>query len=189
MKKIFLFAVSLMLVFCCGCNGYREIERGYLVTSVGIKKENGRYIVVLETLASDGNSQNVKILSADGDTVGKIFDELKNKNVKKLYFEHCGIIALESDFFDSETVEILNFLKNSNLFNLDVYVIFTDDVYGLLDSGNSIQGVGYDVISLIKNADKNRLCSQLYVLERKMTYKESFNLPKVNFKNNVLVLE
>lgn len=189
MKKIFVFAVCLMFVFCCGCNGYREIERGYLVTSVGIKKENGRYIVVLETLVSDGNEQNVKTLSADGDTLGKILDEMKSKNVKKLYFEHCGIIALESDFSDSEIAEILNFLKNSNLFNLDVYVVTTDDVYRLLESGNSFQGVGYDVISLIKNADKNRLYSQLYELERKITYKESFNLPKVNLKNNVLVIE
>ncbi len=188
MKKIIVFAICAVCLLFCGCSGYKEIERGYFVTSIGVAKKSESYTLFVETLVYENDMQGKKIMSSDGENIEKAFEQLKKQLVKNLYFEHCGIIALQSDLND-ELSEILDFFKKSNFFNADVYIVTTDDTALLFNGVNSNQAIGYGVISLIKNADEKDFCSQIYMLERRLTYKESFKLPKVNIENNVLVLE
>ena len=50
MKKLCIVFLALALIFCSGCNGYKEIERGYFVTAVGFKIGDNGIKILLEHL-------------------------------------------------------------------------------------------------------------------------------------------
>lgn len=194
MKKALAAIAGLLLIMCCGCStGYREIERGYMVTAVGIHAEENKIQIILETLSSsdrEPGSESIKILYGEGDNLNRAFGSIKKSLVKSLYFEHCGVIALDSDFTDSEISKILDFCNDLETLNIDVYVVRTHNTAALFETEAAYKSIGYSVIELTKNTGANgSVSNQLYNVRKRYSSGENFKLPVVTVKNNTLVLE
>lgn len=192
MKKVLVFICIAGLIFACGCTGYREIERGYLVTAVGFKKQSDKTEIVLETLLPNDTAENIKeteILSGAGTNFSYAYKNLQNSLVKALYFEQCGVVAVDGTFSPDEIATILEFCHNLPSFNIGVYVIKTDNINSLFENGGT---AGYDIIGLIKNKTENQgdiFSNQLYQIERDMSKEKTISLPEINVINKKFVLE
>ena len=189
MKKLTLFLCVLSLTLLCGCTGYRETERGYLVTAIGFKKSSGKIGISLETLVASDTEQNNEsenILYGEGKDIVSAYSDIKRQLLKDIYFEHCGVIAVENGFDDNETTEILNFCRGLQSLNIGVYVVKTDDINALFETKVSHESVGYAVIGLIKNAGDSDFSNKLYEIQKNQT---AFTLPQIKKKDNTLFLE
>lgn len=183
MKKL-CFVIALSLIFAlCGCTGYREINRGYLVTAIGFLKEDGQASILIEAISSsdvlDEKSERV-VLTDSGENVKAAYNNLKASLVKPLYFEQLGTVVFENG--ETDDVEFLNEIPN---LNFGIYVVQTDDVKALFEHNTSNGAIGYDIIGLIKNHNKendNKILTQFYKV------KQNPRLPTVNFTGGRLVI-
>ena len=189
MKKTAIISILISLISLCGCTGYREIQRGYLVTAIGFIKQSNDFGIVLETLSPSEielSGEKSNVLSGSGRTLDTAYGEVNQSLTKSLYFEHCGAIVVSRDFTESEMSEIFDFCTNLDTLNIDVYVAQTDDVTALFESKTADESVGYSIIGLIKNAGDNTFLNQLYQIKRQDAQTV---LPTVNIQNNTLGLE
>lgn len=181
MKKLIVIIVALSLFLLCGCSGYQEINRGYLVSAIGISKKDSVYSVFVEALySSEVLDSSVKrvCFSATEVTLASAFETLNESLAKPLYFEQLGLLVLEEGAVDDGIV----FLGNITNVNYGVYVVKTDDMSALFSTDNTDSVLGYDIISLIKKLPKNLrkgLSCQFY-----QTHKNGFDFPLVNVKDN-----
>lgn len=175
MKKIILSLFFAILL--CGCTGYKETNNGYLVTSVAISKSGDGVTILLNTLSS--KDQESIILSSEGYDLKSAFKNLKKQQTKSLYFEHCGVVALTTNL-KNDVKPILNFCKNTIKVPIAVQIVYCDDANALFAADRT----GYDVISLIKNAD-NKTDNLLYKIEQKTKFK----LPIIIVRDDVMFFE
>ena len=182
MRK-FLCLISVLLVsVLCGCNGYREIDRGYLVTAIGLYEKDNIAEIYIEALSSlDASNKELQrvVLKAEGKDIISAYENLKATLVKPLYFELMGTVI-----FEGEGYKNLNFLKEIPNINYGIYVVKTDDVAALFENDRPKGILGYDIISLIKttHAESNtQITNQFYQIA------DDINLPIVNFLNGNLV--
>ncbi len=182
MKKRLALIIVALSVILCGCGGYREIDRGYLVTSLGISTKDGAVNISAEALSSsdvsDKSSERV-VLSGSGESVSLAYKDLKDSLVKPLYFEQLGAVVLEN--IDFKNVKEIGGIKQ------DVYLVKTDNIKALFESDTPSGVLGYDIITLIKTQSKEKkikISNQLYNLQNK-----SFDLPTVNFINGTLIIK
>ena len=171
MKKILLFLVSILLFLLCGCTGYREIDRGYLVTAIGISQENQKTNIFIEAISSsdvaDKPSERV-VLTGNGDSIDAAFKKLNSSLVKPLYFEQLGTAVFDDALSDKVYMDFLNFLKRLEGINLGICAVKTNNVKKLfeLESPNGV--LGYDIMGLIKMYEKEtriKVVNKLYQLE------------------------
>lgn len=184
MKKLCFIALVVLTFAFCGGTGYREIDRGYLVTAIGVLQENDNTTILIEAMSSsdvsDKKSERV-VLSGSGKNAKNAYKNLRASLVKPLYFEHLGTVVFEAD-----TGADLDLLEEIPNLNYGVYVIKTDNVKTLFENATPNGALGYDVIGLVKNYNKeseNKVLCQLY------TVKRSGRLPTVNLKDGRLVIE
>ncbi len=184
MKKI-CFIICFALIFVlCGCAGYREIDRGYLVTAIGFSKENGKANIFIEAMSSSdvSDQKNERVVLTDsGNTVKEAYKNLKNSLVKPLYFEQLGAVVFEG----METVD-MGFLNELPNLNFGIYIVQTDDVKNLFENDTPNGVLGYDIVGLIKNYSKenhSKILSQFY------NVKQDNHVPTVNFTDGRLVIE
>lgn len=185
MKKIGLVISLVLITTLCGCNGYREIDRGYIVTAMGFGKTNGTTDIFVEALSSsdvsDQKSERV-VLKGSGHDEKEAYKSLKTSIVKPLYFEQMGTIV-----FENTIAPDIEFLKEIAGSNFGIFLVKTDDVKTLfeIDTPNGV--LGYDVIALIKTTAKEsgeRITNQLYRVQSGKT-----PLPSVNFIDDTLTLK
>lgn len=193
MKKIILLAVVLSLLLLCGCTGYREIDRGYIVTAIGVSQKEGKINLFVEAISSsdvvDKPSERV-VLHSTGDNINTAFKSLKESLVKPLYFEQTGAVIVENSVADKSKKELLDLCKKHSAIGLGVYIVSTDNLNSLFefDSPNGI--LGYDVIGLIDNYEKNsgkKLFNRLFEIKRQDFLAD--NLPVVSVIDNRLKLK
>ncbi len=163
LKKFFVLPLLCFLLLLCGCTDYREIERGYLVTAIGISTAKDEINVYIEALSSSDitNKETERVvLTGSGKDIKQAYKSLQATLVKPLYYEQLGTAFLENSDAD--------LLKKIKGVRFDVYVVKTDSVKTLFES-EDINGVlGYDVISLIKTQQKgNESQNQLYKIQNK----------------------
>ena len=174
--------IAFLSIMLCGCGGYREINRGYLVTGFGISEQNGTVTVLAEALTSSDVSDNPSkrvVLSGSGKTVSLAYENLKASVVKPLYFEQLGTVVLQN--VNAQEVKKLSDIKQ------DVYLVKTDDIKLLFGADTPSGVLGYDIISLIKThikQTKTEISNQLYNSQN-----EKFVLPEVNFKSETLTIK
>lgn len=186
MKKFLMCLCCVTLVFCCGCGSYREINQGFLVTAIGFEKQDNNVKIVLETVFdSEKTEDESNLLSGEGESFESAYGQIKNTLVKKLYFEHCGVVAIDVGFTENEIAKILKFYQEISTVNTGVYAVRTNNATSLFKTRTKSESVGYDIINLIKNSNKV-FSNQLYQINR-----QNFNveLPIINSKNNTLILE
>lgn len=164
MKRVILLLYIIFLLSLCGCTGYREIERGYLVTALGISNAEYKTTVYLEAMAStdttDKESQKC-ILSSSGNTLSEAFEALESQLIKPLHFEQLGTVIFDNNLLPSDVA----FLNNLPCINYGLYIVKTDNTQALFEGDFSNSILGYDIIGLIKtNFTKNKIniTNQLY---------------------------
>lgn len=182
MKKRLALIIVALSVMLCGCGGYREIDRGYLVTCIGISTKDGAVNILAEVLSSSyaaEKSSDRVVLSGSGESVSLAYKDLKDSLVKPLYFEQLGAVVLENtDFQNSKEIDGVK---------QDVYLVKTDDIKSLFESDTPSGVLGYDIITLIKTQSKQKkieISNQLYNSQNK-----SFDLPIVNFIGGKLIIK
>lgn len=193
MKKIILLAVVLSLLLLCGCTGYREIDRGYIVTAIGVSQKEGKINLFVEAISSsdvvDKPSERV-VLQSTGDNINTAFKSLKESLVKPLYFEQTGTVIVEKSVNNVGKKELLDLCKKHSAIGLGVYIVSTDELNSLFEI-NSPNGIlGYDVIGLIDNYEKNsgkKLFNRLFEIKRQDFLAD--NLPVVSVIDNRLKLK
>lgn len=184
MKRTLVIVVFCFLFLLCGCD-YQEINRGLLVTAIGISQNDNRTNLTVEAISSsdmqDASSER-QILTASGESVNEAFKNLDLQLVKPLYFEQLGTVVLEEDILD----ESVYFLKNMTNINYGIYVVKTNDVKSLFEFESLDEILGYDIIGLIKNYDKNKgveISNQLYQINQ-----NSVSIPTVTVVDDKLNL-
>lgn len=193
MKKIILLAVVLSLLLLCGCTGYREIDRGYIVTAIGVSQKEGKINLFVEAISSsdvvDKPSERV-VLHSTGDNINNAFKSLKESLVKPLYFEQTGAVIVEKSVNNVGKKELLALCKKHSAIGLGVYIVSTGELNSLFEI-NSPNGIlGYDVIGLIDNYEKNsgkKLFNRLFEIKRQEFWAD--NLPVVSVIDNRLKLK
>ena len=193
MKKIILLAVVLSLLLLCGCTGYREIDRGYIVTAIGVSQKEGKINLFVEAISSsdvvDKPSERV-VLHSTGDNINTAFKKLKESLVKPLYFEQTGTVIVEKSVNNVGKKELLDLCKKHSAIGLGVYIVSTDELNSLFEI-NSPNGIlGYDVIGLIDNYEKStnkKLFNRLFEIKRQGFLAN--NLPVVSVIDNRLKLK
>lgn len=194
MKKLALILIILSLILSCGCNGYREIDRGYIVTAIGFKQNNDDIIILVEAVSSQATgdylSQTVT-LSAEGTNINEAYGSLEAQLTKPLYFEQLGALIIENSLDDENTLKALAFCGNLQSASLGIYIVSTPDAQSLFEYNASGGVLGYDIIGLIKNHAKTNdqnASNQLYILQRQLPSDVGLSLPSVNIKQGKLSL-
>ena len=185
MKKIIMLAFPFLFLLC-GCTGYREIERSYLATAMGIFQENNKICLTVEVISSsnlaDKSSQR-QFLTATGSTIDTAFKSLKAQLVKPIYFEQLGAVVFDN--FSSD--EGIIFLKTLPEINYDIFLVKTNDITALFGLETPGGILGYDIIGLIKNHNEQnstKVLNQFYQIER-----NNGSLPTVNVTDGKLTLD
>ena len=193
MKKIILLAVVLSLLLLCGCTGYREIDRGYIVTAIGVSQKEGKINLFVEAISSSdvvGKPSERVVLHSTGDNINTSFKNLKESLVKPLYFEQTGTVIVEKSVNNVGKKELLDLCKKHSDIGLGVYIVSTDELNSLFEI-NSPNGIlGYDVIGLIDNYEKStnkKLFNRLFEIKRQGFLAN--NLPVVSVIDNRLKLK
>lgn len=189
MKKLFLILTVISSLLLCSCTGYREIERGFLVTAIGIAPQKEKINIYIEAVSSsdiaDDPSKTV-VLSSEGEDITTAYKNLTLQLVKPLYFEQMGAVIFESSLSEKSQDRALEFLKDIKSINLGIYIVKTDSVKSIFS--NETDGIlGYDIIGLIKFAEKEngiRILNQLYQIQRNKTV-----LPLINCDDGKIVLD
>ncbi len=182
MKKLITLMLLTLILSLCGCAGYREINRGYLVTAIGFSSTADNTTIFIEALSSSDvipdKSERV-VFWSNGKDADKAYKNLKNSLVKPLYFEQMGTAV-----FEGEIEENLVFLRKNLNINYDIYLVNTSNMKALFENDSPNGVLGYDVITLIKTQSKEKATNQLYKVQ---TGKEM--LPIVDFKDGKLMLK
>lgn len=195
MKKIILLLMILLLVTASGCTSYREIDRGYLVTAIGIGQGDNGINIIAEAMSSAGNGDNPServTLSASGKTVSQAYNSLKSYLTKPLYFDHLGALVIENTLDDAIALQALDFCGNLQSVSLGLYVVTTSDLQSLFAAQAPNNILGYDIIGLVKNHSTEtglNVNNQLYTLKRPDLTQTKFILPCVDVSKDQLILK
>lgn len=190
MKKIAVILTLVTLIFLCSCTtGYREINRGYLVTAIGITAQDEKLNIYIEAVSSsdvtDQPSQRV-VLTGEGNNISSAYKNLNSSLVKSLYFEQLGTAILSADLSTDIYSEFFKFLKDFESISLGIYIVKTLDIKMLFEFESPNGVLGYDIIGLIKMREKQngvKSSNRFYQIEP-----INLNLPLVNLENEKLVL-
>lgn len=194
MKKSALILLTVAVALLCGCTGYREINRGYLVTAIGISADRGDYLITLEAMSSSDTTDKPAeaiTLSGKGKSLDDAYATLKKQLVKPLYFEQLGAIILADTLNNAQIELAIDFYKKLPSINYGIYLVKTNDIPTLFDS-ETVDGVlGYDVIGIIKNFEKRnhiKLSNQLYEFNRNGIENSVADMPIINIADDKLEL-
>lgn len=190
MKRLAFILIILSLVLLSGCNGYREIDRGYLATAVGISESGGKVCIYIEAVSSQGftdkSSQRVVLLGKDDD-IYSAYKNLTQSLVKPVYFEQLGAVVFDINLSTELVENGLKLLDGLDGTNLGIYLVKTNNVPKLFEVKQEGGILGYDIIGLIKIHEKEKgvtLSNQLYQFRR-----NTHTLPLVTVDEDKLILE
>ena len=194
MKRLVLILLVVSLILLCGSPGYREINRGYLVTAIGFCVQHGSSTIILEAISSSDvadKPSEATVLSGTGKDFDEAFDTLAQQLTKPLYFEQLGTAVADKSLSDDQLEVLADFCKNLPSVNYDIYIVKTNDINTLFNTETENGVLGYDIIGIIKNFEKqNRinLSNQLYEICRSDTKGGIASVPEANITDGSLTL-
>lgn len=195
MKKALLLTCVMSIMLLCGCTGYREIDRGYIVTAIGLKKTANGTEIALEVLVPSGTAEkagDTSVLSGSGKTEKEAYADIKSQLVKDVYFEHCAVVAIQNAPDKKQLGELLRFCDTLKTLSVGAYIIHTEDIKALFEAKAQNGSVGYDIVGLIKNTQKSMqhtYLNQIYQLQRQMLVGDEPQIPLINLDDDTLSLE
>ena len=179
MKKANLCFLITMMFLLCGCSAY-EIDRGYLVTTIGIEKSENETKIYIEAVSSSdafGESLNKIVLTSGGESPEDAYKHLRHQLAKPIYFEQLGAVVFNNGLFD-DGIEFVEGLSNVSY---GIYVVTTDNIEALFNYKPTDGVLGYEIIGLIKN--NNDIKNRLYQIKQ-----SNFYIPSVNCIDDKLVI-
>lgn len=192
MKKYLPLLFAVLCVLLCGCNGYREIERGYMAAAIGFKSHQNKIDIIIEATSTSDvmeTGETRVILSGEGENVDDAFENLKASLVKPVYFEHLGTAIFENSLNDDTKRKICNFLTKTDKVNIGLFLIETPDVDALFNFNSPDGLLGYDIIGLIKNSETQNPKKQNFGLYKAEISDVLYNIPSVYVDDGKLILE
>ena len=106
-----LLVFVFFTVFLCGCAGHRELDKGYMLTSVGFEGVDGGFKVIAELLSvSDiqDSSPTPQVLSAIGETPESALYKLSLDFPRAVYFDHCATLAIGQGIETEKLKSVIN---------------------------------------------------------------------------------
>ncbi len=186
MKRILFLLLFCFFALLCACD-YQEINRGLLVTAIGIAHNDSTVNLTIEVINSSDTfdqSSSRQVISSSGNNLNQAFSNLGSQLVKPLYFEQLGAVVLEN----TSPKEAVDFLEKIPNINYGIYIVKTDDVNAIFHQETTDTIVGYDIIGLVKNYCKNNdidISNQMYQIN-----KNSVLLPMIVLgEGNLTILE
>ncbi len=198
MKK-FLFVITLFsfIISLCSCGGYREIERGYIVTALGFDKKSGDKLTVSAEVVSAGGNERAnapysEILEGEGVSPGEALFLLNNEISKELFFEHCSAVILGDGLSEEQTKEIFVFLKNLRELNKSLSVAATENSKMLLNNSKSVSiAKGFDIERNINESRKEtgeNYQNSFYEVDKLYTNGEIYALPELKLEQKKIIV-
>ena len=186
MKKYVLVLLTAAVALLCGCTGYREIERGYLVTAIGFSVADSDFTITLEAISSsdatDKPSQAIT-LSGNGKSFDAAYSAIEKQLGKPLYFEQLGTVIIADTLNDTKIESVIDFCKKLPSTNYGIYFIKANNMETLFNTETASGVLGYDIIGIIKNFEKHngvKISNQLYEISRSSIAKGVENMPTLN---------
>lgn len=191
MKKLWIISALVSLLLLSGCADYKEIDRGYIVTAIGVYQQTNETTVVIETVSSSNVADDPPerlLLYGEGDSFKTAINNLTAQLVKPLYFEHLGSVIFQENSTVGQQAQLLNYLINEQNINYDSHIVKTKYVSALFESDTHGGILGYDIIGLISNHNaqsKINIQNQIYHIFRQ----PNTTLPTIAVSDGALILE
>lgn len=114
--KIKLFLCIVMVFLLAGCNGYKEPEKQYIVTTLGFKTERKSFSVCIKTKSNDDLVQ-----AGIGNDLNSAVESLLLKTEKPLSYGHCKLILVSPGIASDTFADVLEYCAASGVpLNADV---------------------------------------------------------------------
>lgn len=146
MKKtklvIFILFIGLILIVITGCSN-NEINNIMIIDSIGIDKDNDKYLMSFNTYIGD---DKYEVITIKVDSLDKSFEDIYLQANKKIYLSHLNLLFLSSNLDNLDITNIINTFNNKSDLRGSFQVIMVDDYNKDILKENSL-----DIINLIKN--------------------------------------
>lgn len=196
MKKILLL-ISIFLL--TGCYDNQELNELYIVTGIGISKDNNKYNVTYEILDSNKEGDSVSmdnlIVQGLGSTINEAFDNTNTLINKKPLFSHLKVVILHNSIEDKSLKEVLEYLiRKSDIrdeFNLVYTSINPKDIFN--NTNDSIKVVSLEISELLNNGNNNinPTINESFedTLSKILSNKQDIILNNITYKEDTIKLE
>lgn len=147
-----VLALGLFFVFLCGCAGHRELDKGYMLTSVGFEGADGGFKVIAELLSvsdTQDSSPAPQVLSAIGETPESALYNLSLDFPRAVYFDHCATLVIGQGIETEKLKSVINYCAQAQNLNLNMYVIYSPDIEMLFKTPTVSAAVGYHIMRLL----------------------------------------
>lgn len=152
LKRLFCIFLVFCFLLLCGCAGQRELDKGYMLTSIGFEGVDGGFKVIAELLSvsdTQGDSPAPQVLSAIGDTPENALYNLSLDFPRAVYFDHCTALAI-GEGIEAERLEaVIKYCAGADNLNLNMYVIYSPDIETLFSTPTVSSSVGYHIMRLV----------------------------------------
>ena len=131
MKKIILI---ILILLCCGCNDYKELNNIAIVSGISIDLEDDKYEVNVlvanskstEESAKEGNAGNA-VYKGKGTTISGAIKRIDNILPKELYLGHLGVVVVSENLAKQGIDEVTDYFFRNPETTKRFYLIMTRD--------------------------------------------------------------
>lgn len=153
MKKLLIILLCPLMI--CGC---QKKPQEYLITAIAADYDKGLYTLYFETVIINTEQETEKreVLTASGRTLTETVKEIEKQATLPLLMSHCGVVAVGKGITRTKLLGIMRYCKENRDITLSVQFLKTEDPEKLLNTEPiSSISVGYDLVSMMRKADKN----------------------------------
>jgi len=191
-KILFIFVIALFLLMPSTFNVPSISDSHMIVIGLGIDlSEEGKYEVSIQMVVPKQNSgfkSNVKIVSAEDDTISKGFNKLSLHFGKKLALGQCEYILFNERATEKNIVELLDPIFRESYVS-DSCLLFTtgDSANELMKLSSDIQDeYSYNLTTLLEYNEKRNYSSEINLKKLYKSYfspNNCFVIPKIEIKD------
>lgn len=128
MKKIFLTAGLLCIVFLNGCKSVTELGKNDIITSFYIDLNENLYEISAEILNFE-NEENSSLKTAYGESLALAYKNLIKSLEKPPYIGHAGTLIIGDGLCENSLYETINFFSDINMISPNINVMLTEDSF------------------------------------------------------------
>ena len=182
MKKTFFL---IILFFLTGCTAYNELNELAIIKSIGIEKNNDKYILyslVIDEIDKD-NIPKTEVIETEGKDIKELFQNIKKLVNKEIYLSHIDLIILNKNIKDNDLNNIINYFINHNEFRNDFLTVISDNIKDVLKNSK------YDEIEniIITNKDSKEIIKISFeeIIE-KFLNKEIIYVSSIDYQEKII---
>lgn len=130
-KKVIYLICSLltMVLILSGCWDIKDINHRLLPVSIGVKKVDDQYLVILNIPEPIDGSMETKIVSAKAETVSKAVDTISRNMESDVYLLHVKLIFIEKETAEDGINDIIaGFMRSRDVSPKALVAICDEDL-------------------------------------------------------------